>query len=109
MPLTVTLPVFTLAPSRWLVITELTTISVIGVLAAFSWLMKRSRSGNLPTGTRYAGFIQNPPCGLVNELIAMTCFIQYVPVQPGTTIRAGKPFQCGSGCPFISYATMVVS
>ena len=52
MPLTATLPAFTLSPSRWLVISELTTISVIGVLAAFSWVMKRSRSGNLPTGTR---------------------------------------------------------
>jgi hypothetical protein len=24
------------------------------------------------------------------------------PAQPGTTIRAGKPFQCGKGSPFIS-------
>ena len=34
--------------------------------------------------------------------IAVRCFIQYVPVQPGTTRRAGAPFQCGSGAPFIS-------
>ena len=52
MPLTVTLPAFTLSPLRWLVISELTTISVMGVLAAFSWLIKRSLTGNLPTGMR---------------------------------------------------------
>src|SRR5439155_9038861 len=62
-----------------------------------------------PRGMRYADFTQNPSNGFVTALIDVTCFIQYVPVQPGTTIRAGKPFQCGSGAPFISYATKVFS
>jgi hypothetical protein len=38
MPLTVTLPGLILARSRWLVISEFTTISAIGVLVASSWL-----------------------------------------------------------------------
>ena len=72
-----------------LVISELTTISVIGVLASVSWLMKRSTSGNLPRGMRYADLTQNPSKGLLTALIDVRCFIQYVPVHPGTTMRAG--------------------
>ena len=41
--------------------------------------------------------------------IEVTCFIQYVAVQPGTTTRSGYPFQCGSAAPFISYASIVFS
>src|SRR6266436_75541 len=84
-----------------LVISELTTISVIGVLTSVSWLMNRSISGNLPRGMRYADFTQKPSNGFVIALIDVSCFIQYVAVQPGTTMRAGKPFQCGRASPFI--------
>ena len=95
-------PADTDSPLVMLVISELTTISVIGVLTSVSWVTKRSISGNFPRGMRYADFTQNPSNGFVTALIDVTCFIQYVPVQPGTTILAGKPFQCGSGAPFIS-------
>src|SRR5579862_9541701 len=97
------------APLARLVMSELTTISVIGVLTSLSWLRKRSTIGNLPRGTRYADFIQNPSKGLVTALIDEICFIQYVAVQPGTTMRAGYPFQCGSGASFICHAISVFS
>ena len=52
-PATVTAsPCRTFLPFSGLVISELTTISVIGVLASVSWLTKRSMIGNFPFGIR---------------------------------------------------------
>jgi len=45
-------PAFTFCPSVTLVISELTTISVIGVFSAVSWLVNRSTVENLPFGMR---------------------------------------------------------
>ncbi len=81
---------------------ELTTISVIGSLASVICEAKCSTSGKRLVGIRYAALTQKLSKGLLIALIEVTCFIQYVPVQPATTMRAGKPFQCGSGSPFIS-------
>ena len=72
----VTGPILTFAPSAGLVINEFTTISVIGVFTAVSCEMKRATIGNLPSGMRYAGVIQNPLLGLVTGLIEVRCFIQ---------------------------------
>ena len=53
MPATVTGAAnFTMAPSAWLVISELITMSVIGVLTAVSCEGKRARMGNFPSGMR---------------------------------------------------------
>src|SRR5262249_11038410 len=97
MPPMATGPIFRFAPSVGLVINEFRTCSVIGVFAAVPCEMKRATTGNLPSGMRYAGFIQKPLSGLVTAEIEVTCFIQYTPVQPGTMTRAGKPLRCGSG------------
>src|SRR5882672_9479245 len=95
-------PTGTSCPGATLVMIELTTISVIGSLASVICDPKCSISGNLLLGIRYAVLTQKLSKGLLIALIDVTCFIQYVPVQPATTMRAGKPFQCGSGSPFIS-------
>src|ERR1051326_1317740 len=63
--------------------------------------------GNLPRGTRYAVFIQKLDSGVDIALTDTCCLTQYVPVQPGTMSRAGKPFHCGRGRPFISKAMSV--
>ena len=60
------------------VMSELTTISVIGVDASFSCVRKRSANANLPFGTRYAVFIQNVASGLSSASIDVSIFIQYV-------------------------------
>src|SRR5262249_11928895 len=66
-------PAGTRAPWPWLVISELTTISVIGVLTAVSCDTKRATTGKRPSGTRYAAAIQKPDCGLVSAAIEVTC------------------------------------
>ena len=77
MPLTSSgLRMGTRAPSAGLVTSELTTISVIGVLLSVSCDTKRSTKGNLPLGIRYPGFIQKFSSGLVIRLIEVRCFIQ---------------------------------
>ena len=63
-------------PLETLVMIELTTISVIGVLTSVSWEMKRSTTGNFPRGMRYADLTQKPSKGLVTALIDVNCFIQ---------------------------------
>ncbi len=55
---------------------EFTTISVIRVLTAVSCEVNRWTSGNLPSGIRYAVFIQNPVSGFVTALIDVTCLTQ---------------------------------
>src|SRR6202142_3140906 len=90
-------------PSAILVMREFTRISVIGVVVSDSCDVNRSMTGNLLFGMRYAVFIQKPASGWDSARMLVTCFIQSVAVQPGTTMRAGNPFQSGSGAPFISY------
>src|SRR5438093_12324244 len=89
-------PTGTLWPAVRLVMIELTTISVIGSLASVICDAKCSTIGKRLVGIRYPVFTQKLSNGLLIALIDVTCFIQYVPVQPGTMMRAGKPFQCGS-------------
>lgn len=81
---------------------ELTTISVIGSLTAVICEAKCSTKGKRLDGMRYAVLTQKLSNGLVTALIEAMCFTQYVPVQPAARMRARKPFQCGSGSPFIS-------
>ena len=45
-------PAFTSLPSSWLVISEFTTISLIGVLTSVSWEGNRANSGKRPSGIR---------------------------------------------------------
>src|SRR4030095_9738975 len=95
-------PTGTCCPALKVVMIECTTISVIGSFASVICDAKCSTIGKRLVGIRYPVFTQKLSNGLLIALIDVTCFIQYVPVQPGTTIRAGKPFQWGSGSPVIS-------
>src|SRR2546421_7794073 len=54
------------------------------------------------SGIRYAVFIQKFSSDLSSTRIHVRHFIQYVAKYPGTTSRTGKPFNIGSGSPFIA-------
>src|SRR3954470_15868160 len=77
-------------PLRRVVMSEFTTIVVIGSLVAPTCDSKLGVL-NLPLGKRYAALTQKFFSGGATMRALVSCFPRYVPVQPATPRRAGPP------------------